>query len=139
MNAPQSLAPHDPYPIRPRHEGVIDGANVVLSWEPTPGAERYAIEIAEDAEFHRVVFAREVPSEMTSLTLDQSFPADDRTLFWRVSAGNSFGWSEGERIESFISGTPSQAGHFVEPEEKEPFGPLAALLSSWRRLRRPAP
>lgn len=136
MTAPQPLAPHDPFPIGPRHEGVIDGGHVVLSWEPAAGAEAYAVEIAEDPEFHRVVFTREVPSGMTTLEIAEPFPTDDRTLYWRVSAGNSNGWSEGERIESFISGTAEQAGRFVEPEEREPFGPLAALISSYRRVGR---
>jgi hypothetical protein len=115
---------------------VVDGTHVTLQWEPSPGAQTYAVEVAEDQAFHHVIFSREVPATSLSLRVDDTFAADDRTLFWRVSAGNTQGWSEGERIESFISGTPEQAGRFAEPDEKEPFGPVVALLGTMRRRGR---
>jgi hypothetical protein len=130
-----AASPHDPHPIGPRHEAVVDGARVTFSWAPAADAEAYALEVAEDPEFHHVLLAREVPADMTTFTVDEPLPTDDRTLFWRVSAGNGKGWSEGERIESFISGTADQAGRFVDPDAREPFGPVAALLSSYRGRR----
>ena len=133
---PHPHAPHDPFPITPHHGAVVDGSRVTLTWEPSDGADTYAVEIAEDQSFHHIVHAREVPAPALALDLDQTLPTDDRTLFWRVSAGNAIGWSEGERIESFISGTPEQAGRFVEPDEGEPFGPVVALLGTMRRRRR---
>ena len=136
MNAPDPLAPHDPYPVAPQHEAVVDGKHVTLRWEPAEGADLYAVEVAEDQQFHNVIFARELPATVLTLAVDDTFAADDRTLYWRVSAGNARGWSEGERIESFISGTPEQAGRFVEPDEKEPFGPVVALLGTMRRRGR---
>jgi hypothetical protein len=128
MNPYDPLTPHDPFPIAPRHGAVVDGSRLSLQWEESPGADAYAIEIAEDQEFHHVIYTRELPASALALEVDETLPTDDRTLYWRVSAGNAQGWSEGERIESFIAGTPEQAGRFVDPDEVEPFGPIEAIL-----------
>lgn len=123
-----TLPPHDPYPIDPHHEHVVDGSHVVLRWEPTADAARYRVQIALDPDFYEVVFEQDVPAETTALVARQHFPEDDRTFYWRVLAGNDGGWSEGARIESFISGTAAQVGRFADPDEDEPFGPVAALF-----------
>jgi hypothetical protein len=121
-------APQDPYPVAPLNGAVVDGTRVSLQWEPSDGATSYAVDIAEDPEFQNVIFAQELPASATQVTLGRSFPTDDRTLYWRVSAANAHGWSEGERVESFTSGTSEQVGHFPDPDEAEPFGPIEALL-----------
>ena len=126
----------DPFPLDPNHADVVDGAHVTLRWEAVDGAEAYAVDVAEDPEFHDVLFTREVPASTVELAVDVPFPSDDRTLYWRVSAGNALGWSGGGRIESFTSGSPDQAGHFADPDEDEPFGPFASLLWSFRQRRR---
>ena len=126
-----TLPPHDPYPLDPRHEHVVDGAHVALRWEPAEGAaavERYRVQIALDPDFYEVVFEQDVPAGATTLIVQRHFPEDDRTFYWRVLAGNDGGWSEGARIESFISGTAAQVGRFADPDEAEPFGPVAALF-----------
>jgi hypothetical protein len=107
---------------------VVDGTRVTLRWEPSDGAQRYAVDIAGDPEFQDIIFSKELPAAAVELTVDRSFPTDDSTLYWRVSAANANGWSEGERVESFISGTSEQVGHFPDPDEAEPFGPIEALL-----------
>ena len=129
-------APHDPFLLYPHHAGVVDGSHVLLRWEPALEAEIYAIEIADDPEFHNVVFTTEVPAALTEFVVPVPFPDDARTLYWRVSAANADGWSEGAHIESFTSGTAGQVGRFPEPDEAEPFGPLASLVWSFRRRRR---
>ena len=134
---PRPHAPLDPYPLEPNHADVVDGAHVTLRWEPAAGAESYAVDVAEDPEFHRVVFTREVPAPTVELAVDVPFPADGRTLYWRVSAGSALGWSRGGRIESFTSGRPDQAGRFPDPDDEEPFGPFASILWSFRRRRGP--
>ena len=136
MKTPPRHAPPDPYPLDPHHAGVVDGSHVLLRWEPAPEAETYAIEIADDPEFSDILFTLEVPAALTEFAVPVPFPGDDRTFYWRVSAGNAEGWSEGARIESFTSGTAGQVGRFPEPDEAEPFGPLASLIWSFRPRRR---
>ena len=133
---PPANTPHDAYPLSPHHAAVVDGAHVTLRWEPDENAEQYAVEIAEDPEFHRIVFSQEVPPDVTDLVVPTPFPDDDRTLYWRVSTEVAGAWSEGARIESFTSGTASQVGHFPVPNDQEPFGPVPSLLWSLRRRRR---
>lgn len=133
MKTPPPHTPHDAYPLDPHHAGVVDGTHVVLRWEPCGDAETFAIEVAEDPEFHTIVYSHEVPGTVTEFAVPVPFPDDDRLLYWRVSAGNAEGWSEGARIESFISGTAAQAARVPEPEDGEPFGPLPSLIWSFRR------
>lgn len=120
----------DPRPLDPHHAEIADGAHVVLRWEPVSAAERYRVQIAPDSDFREIVFEQDLSAEMTALVVQQHFPGDDRTFFWRVLAGDGEGWSGGDRIESFTSGTTEQVGRFVDPDASEPFGPVAGLFSA---------
>ena len=120
----------DPFPLEPHHANVVDGAHVALRWEPTENTERYHVQIAHDPDFQEVVFEQELPADMVALIVRHHFPEDDRLYYWRVRAGNAQGWSAGERIESFTSGTAEQVGHFPDPDETEPFGPIAGLFEA---------
>ena len=120
----------DPRPLDPHHAEITDGAHVVLRWEPVAAAERYRVQIAADSDFSEIAFEQDLPAEMTALVVQQHFPDDDRAFFWRVLAGDGDGWSGGDRIESFTSGTPEQVGHFADPDASEPFGPVAGLFSA---------
>lgn len=109
---------------------MVDGHQVVLRWDPAGAADRYRVQIAPDADFHDVVFEQDVPGGTKALVVSLHFPDDDRLFYWRVLAGNAEGWSAGEHIEAFTSGTAEQAGRFVVPDMAEPFGPVAALFSA---------
>jgi hypothetical protein len=125
--------PPDPYPLDPHHEHVVEGAHVTLRWEPAEGSERYRVQVALDPDFYEVVYEQDLPAAQTSLLVPRPFPEDDRTLYWRALAENADGWSEGARIESFICGTAAQVGRFADPDEAEPFGPVAALFRTATR------
>ena len=74
------------------------------------------------------MFEQELARDATTLAVRRHFPEDDRTFYWRPLAGNAHGWSTGEQIESFISGTARQVGRFADAAE--PLGPMAALFSA---------
>ena len=74
------------------------------------------------------MFEQELARDATTLAVRRHFPEDDRRFYWRPLAGNAHGWSTGEQIESFISGTASQVGRFADAAE--PLGPMAALFSA---------
>ena len=122
--------PHDPLPIAPREGEVVDGHHVLLRWEPSESADRYCVQIAATPDFRTIDFEQEVPSGTTALVVRRHFPEDDRLYFWRVLAGSAEGWSEGDHVASFTSGTADQVGHFAIPDVDEPFGPVAALFST---------
>ena len=125
-----TVAPHDPVPLDPHHEHIGDGAHLVLRWEPAPGAARYRVQIALDPGCNDVVYELDLPATMTAHAVRQHVPEDDRMFYWRTLASNAGGWSEGERIESFISGRAEQVDRFADPSESEPLGPIGALFSA---------
>lgn len=122
-------APEAPVLAEPKEEALVDGADVTLRWEPVAGAERYLVEVAEDAPFHEVVVQQE--TEGSSLALDP-LPTDGDLYYWRVLTGRGGEWSHGDRIESFVSTTPEQvrAGEDEAPDRSEGYGPAAELFSS---------
>jgi hypothetical protein len=121
--------PHDPQLLAPREGAVVGGHHVTLRWETAEAADRYLVQIATDAAFGEVIFEQEVPCETVALVVRRHFPEDDGLFYWRVRAGDAGGWSEGEHIEAFTSGTAEQVGRFAVPDIDEPFGPVAALFS----------
>lgn len=123
-------APHDAQPLAPREGEVVDGHHVALRWEDAEAADRYRVQIATGPDFRDITFEQEVPGGTTALVVRRHFPDDDRLFFWRVCAGNAEGWSGGDRIEAFTSGTAEQVGRFAVPDVDEPFGPVAALFST---------
>ena len=121
--------PHDPLPVAPCEGAVVDGRHVLLRWEAAETADRYCVQIASGSDFREVLFEQEVPGGTTALVVRRHFPDDDQTFYWRALAGNAEGWSAGDHVEAFTSGTAGQVGRFVVPDVSEPFGPVAALFS----------
>lgn len=109
---------------------MVDGQHVTLRWETADAADHYRVQIAAGPDFHDVLFEQEVPGGTTALVVRRHFPDDDRLFYWRVRAGNAEGWSEGDHVEAFTSGTADQVGRFAVPDTAEPFGPVAALFSA---------
>ncbi len=120
----------DPDLLEPRHGHVADGAHLAFHWAPVPDARRYRVQVAEGPGFDDVLFEQELPAWATALVVRQRLPEDDRTLHWRVQAGDDAGWSPGGHVERFLSGRADQVGMFADPDESEPFGPVAALFQA---------
>lgn len=118
-----------PRPVFPREAAIVDGRAVTFRWEPVEEASAYRLEVANDAAFESVAFEEEVPADTTTLTVTDVFPTDDQTFFWRILAKNEEGWSRGERIESFVSGTREEVAQHIEvPDETEEVGPVGGLM-----------
>lgn len=127
---PTRTVPHDPWLLSPREGEVVDSHHVLLRWEAAEVADRYRVQIATGPDFRDVLFDQEVPAGATALVVRRHFPDDDSLYYWRVRSGNAEGWSEGDHVEAFTSGTADQVGRFVVPDVAEPFGPVAALFST---------
>ncbi len=140
--SPDIKRPAPPYLLAPQEEAVVDGAAVTFSWEPVDGATGYRLEVSTDTAFEAVVYeetvaasvkeeaAEEQPVEPVSLTVAGVFATDRTTYFWRVFAQNKAGESQGENIESFISGTAEDAAqHIGRPDHEERLGPLTELIT----------
>lgn len=120
-----------PSPIAPREAAIVDARAITFRWEPVDDATAYRIEVARDAAFNDVVFDEEVSADRTTLAVRDVFPADEETFFWRVLARGEGDWSRGERIESFVSGTPEDvAQHIRTPDEEEELGPIEGLVQT---------
>jgi len=117
-----------PVLLAPREGAIIDGASLTFVWEPVEGATEYEIEIVSDYAFENVLLSENVGSA-TSLTLMDLVPPDGGTYYWRIRAKTAAGWSHGEVIESFTSGTPEElAAHVEVPNDPEGYGPLPMLV-----------
>lgn len=124
----ESQVPESPVLVAPRGATVVDGNAVTFEWRAVEEADRYLLEVARETEFESLVFEEEV-TEATELTVTGSFPTDEETFFWRVRAQNEAGWSPGEHIESFVSGTPEDVEqHLAVPDDEEEIGPMEGLV-----------
>ncbi len=121
----------DPVLVSPQREAPVTGREVELRWEPVRGARAYLVQIATDTDFRQVVLEESAGAE-TSLRLQDAFPEDRTTFYWRVFAQGEGGESPGEHVESFIAMTPDevQAAPVVEPDTEESLGPGAALVKA---------
>lgn len=124
-----------PRPVAPREAAIVNGREVTFQWRPVDGAELYRLQVARDTAFNTVVFEEDVEGDKTALTVADFFPVDEQTYFWRVLARNEGGWSRGERIESFVSGTPEDADQQLRtPDQDESYGPVTELVRSASRM-----
>lgn len=127
----KTARPASPQPVRPREAKIVNGHDVTFQWKSVEGATAYRLEVAQDTTFDTIVFEKEVSAGSTALTVTDFFPVDEQTYFWRVLARGDGGWSRGERIESFVSGTPEEAAQDLRtPDEAEDYGPLTKLVRS---------
>lgn len=127
QNKTVDRVPDGPSLLTPRREQVVYGDRVRFEWEPVEGAEEYVLQVASDQTFDEVVYEQNTGLE-TAATVEHVFETDERTYFWRVEAHNEAGWSHGENIESFLSGTAEDAEtHAVHPEQAEEYGPVGAM------------
>jgi hypothetical protein len=69
-------------------EGIV--GVIKFSWEITAHAEKYSIQVAEDASFSKLIIDR---SELTLSSFDFVNPEAGKRFFWRVSASNAMGTS----------------------------------------------
>lgn len=112
----------------PREAALVHGRRVVFAWDAVEGATRYQIEVARDASFEDLVLERVVEGPAATST-EGSFDPDGMTYYWRVLSGNEAGWSNGDHVESFVSGTEEDAkAHISRPDER--LGPYPALIRS---------
>lgn len=126
-NQKVNRVPDGPTLLQPRREAVVHGERVHFQWKPVEGAGEYVLQVASDQSFDEIVYEQNTGRE-TAATVEHVFETDERTYFWRVEAHNEAGWSHGENIESFLSGTAEDAEtHAVSPEEEEEYGPVGAI------------
>ncbi|HET6568677.1 MAG TPA: hypothetical protein VFG50_11985 [Rhodothermales bacterium] len=123
--------PTDPVPISPANEVILSGDAVTFRWEAVKDVLEYRFQIAEETDFAECLLDEAVPAQDTSATISGRFPTDDETFFWRVLARTEAGWSRGERVESFVSGTPEQAAlHMARPDDDRRLGPFVEMVRS---------
>ncbi len=76
--------------------------DVTMSWNPTPGATEYHLQVADDTAFSKVAADTTVPD--TSLRLSTPLAASTK-YYWRVAASNSAFTSPYSSVDSFTTGT----------------------------------
>lgn len=114
----------------PLESDVVDGAEVVFVWEPVEGALEYQLEVAADTSFDEIVLERMLGPDVSSQTVQEAFPTDGQTFFWRVLARNENGWSSGDHVESFVSVSAAEATDVPVPDRREERGPVSELVKA---------
>lgn len=131
--SPKKDRPPSPVLVSPREASVVDGSEVTFVWQPVEGAEAYRVQVATDAAFNSVVYEQEV-GEKTALVVTDMFPTTEETFFWRVLAQVDGTWSEGNRVESFLSGAPGEEPASADQEDVSSVGPVTELVRAASRL-----
>jgi len=105
--APSALPERPTALLTPEDRQVLDGeiAGYRFSWAAAPGATRYHVEIAADAEFRELVDEQWVETSGADLAGFNVSDLDPGTYFWRVATINGAGYESAW----------SDARHFVYP------------------------
>ncbi|MEX1055186.1 MAG: T9SS type A sorting domain-containing protein, partial [Rhodothermales bacterium] len=103
--APPSFAP---VLVSPASEAVGLPPDLVVVWEPAPGAEKYDLHVSPDSAFARGVLSK---TRLDSTSYPLRNLAFDSTYYWRVRARNSGGISAWTVVYRFtIEPEPSRVG-----------------------------
>lgn len=115
--------------VSPREQTVVNGRRVRFVWKPVEGASAYRVQVAESPDFDAILFEDEVEGR-TELVVEDEFPLDEDTYFWRVVVRDSEGLDHGgDNIESFISATREDEDlKLGAPDEDEKYGPAERLF-----------
>lgn len=74
-----------PQPMQPTDRAPVDGRAAVFTWEPTPRAILYELQVAPAPDFTTPVAGLSL-DPATSLTLYSALPNDGSLLHWRIRA-----------------------------------------------------
>ena len=107
--------PQAPTLVTPANGATVNGTTVNFAWSVSSGATSYWIQISTNSSFTNLI----LDQNLGNYTGDNNsgMPNDGSTLYWRVKAGNSAGWSNYSSAWSFINGTAAipQAPTLVTP------------------------
>lgn len=93
-------APTAPTLVSPANGAVGVSTSPLLSWNASPGATSYTVEVATDAGFTNIVFSTTVPGTSASAT----GLAINTSYFWRVRATNACGTGVNSAAFTFTTG-----------------------------------
>jgi hypothetical protein len=85
-DASVTTRPAMPKVVAPASMTTVDGANLILSWEPVEGADFYNVQLARDPGFFFNVIDERFYKD-TKISTSNLQPGTH--YFWRVAAGNS--------------------------------------------------
>jgi hypothetical protein len=109
-------APNAPTLVLPGQGISITGTAIVFVWGLNPDTTKYWLEVNTDPDWGSgtMHYSAEVSATSQMVT---GFPNNGTTYYWRVSAGNSNGWSDWSE-RSFVNGNappPPPAPNLVAP------------------------
>lgn len=94
------LGAPDPFPLLLPADGATDvPLNPLLSWEASPSALSYTVEVATDPDFTNILVAN--TQESNVFNLDGLL--NGTTYYWRVAATNECGTLEASAASSFVT------------------------------------
>jgi hypothetical protein len=101
---PTNPRPPAPILIAPEPDTTLDNNLVTFQWHLTPYAQQYLLEVYLTPDTMQAIF-------IDSTIVDTSFIADspfqDSLYFWRLRAGNSYGWGPFSEMRAFRINTAS--------------------------------
>ncbi len=94
--------PDIPALISPANGVNVPGTMIPFDWEHADRANDYWIQVSTDSGFTQVVFDDAIGPYLWVDLYD--FGDDGQSYWWRVSAGNSIGWSNWSSVWTFVNG-----------------------------------
>ena len=101
----ESTVPPEPKPIYPTDGSYVTGTSITFSWEPSPGATHYIINVFRPDMFMQFCFEDDITG--TSHTCSY-FPDDGTEFEWYVAAANEHEMSHYAYGGSFFNGEPQE-------------------------------
>jgi len=120
--------PAVPVLLLPPNHATGQPLTVNLSWQPSPGASYYRVQVSLDSLFSSLVTDSTLPS--TNITIGPL--AGSTKYFWRVRASNTSGTSSYSTVWDFWTGTPPAAPLLVSPNNGTTGLPPTVMLT-WRQ------
>jgi hypothetical protein len=75
-------------PVSPVNSAIIDQDKIQLSWSPSPGADRYLLQVAANEDFSTGARIYDVEVKGTTWTITSLIP--NKNYYWRVRPYNAY-------------------------------------------------
>jgi hypothetical protein len=125
--------PSAPTLISPANEANVSGTGIIFNWSAVSGATHYLFELNTDPNWGTSTRLYYLDRAATSVAIG-GLHNDGTTYYWRVSAGNSYGWGSASDGWSVVNGqagsTPTSTPSSSPTPSTTPLMPqVPALLS----------